>query len=132
MNGNAFTKAVAVALLLVAIKSALALLIVATLDTAPAEVAVATTVTNATAPLVIVPTEHVTTLPLFVLEPCVATAETKLNPAGSASVTTIPLPVFGPRLVTESVAVKLLPTFTDPGKSVCPIARSEVTNKPLQ
>jgi hypothetical protein len=95
MDGNEFTRAVADALLLVVTKSALALLTIAKLEAIPAEVAVATTVTNATAPLVIVPSEHVTTLPLFVHEPWVATAETKLNPAGNASVTTTPLAALG-------------------------------------
>src|SRR6185503_3676296 len=76
------------------------------------------------APLVMVPTAQVTSAPLFVGLPCVELADTKVKPAGSASVTVTLEAVNGPRLVRFSVKKTGLPTFTTGADTDLPRARS--------
>src|ERR1041385_6338112 len=88
--------------------------------------------TVAVAPLAIVPSEHVTRLPLFVHVPWLEFAATKFNPAGNASVTVTLLAASGPRLVT--VRLKLTPPLmlVEAGATDSPIARSAEATLPTQ
>ena len=59
--------------------------------------------TVAFAPLAIVPSAHVTVLPTRTQLPCVAVADTKVSPAGSASLSDTLGALAGPALCTVSV-----------------------------
>src|ERR1043166_2608155 len=60
----------------------------------------------------------------LVVTPPLAVPEMKIAPAGRVSVTTTFKAVSGPRLVTVMVKVRLLPTKSEAGVAVNPIARS--------
>src|SRR5437667_9775372 len=90
---------------------------------APPVRVVAVMVVAAVAPLFSVPrTKEITPL-LLAQVPWLVVAETKVSPAGKASVTTTVLAAFGPRLVAVIAQVRLLPGFRGLGETDWPMAR---------
>ncbi len=90
----------------------------------PSIVVVTMMATVTAAPLAIVPTGHDTTPAACEQLPWLGTAETNVTEPGSVSVTTTPVASDGPRFVTVTAYVTLLPATTGSTRSVFVIVRS--------
>src|SRR5262245_12526280 len=85
---------------------------VTTFVTRPGMIPLTVMLMLALAPFAIVPNPQTTVPLMLVHDPILLVAETKLTPAGRASVTTTSEPTFGPRFVSVMEYVKLLLRFT--------------------
>ena len=89
----------------------------------PAVGGYAVTVTVALPAFAITPKSQLTTAPIWLNEPWLLCADTKIRFAGKVSVTTTPEALLGPRLVTVMVKTRLLVATTVEGETIMLAAR---------